>query len=122
MNNKIKPYARCHATIESMNGRTVAYHECKDIAECERFYLELGHKFYANDEIKHVLGSDGVHGYYLTVDDEKSMIRYVRIMANSNGIYTGRTDEQIVLFALAYLGANIEDANLSGLELAGSDA
>jgi hypothetical protein len=124
MNNKIKPYARCHATIESMNGRTVAYHECKDILECEKFYLELGHNFYANDEIKHSQDvPNGIHDYWLTVDDKKSMLAYVRTMAkNANGYLDDKTDEEIILFGLSYLGANIQDARLSGLELAGSNA
>ena len=107
----------CHATIEGgQDGtlRTSAYSEFLTLGECEKFYLELGHNFYANDEIKHSLTGE-THSYWLNVDDKKSMLNYVRTMAKNADIHLNKSDNDLILFALAYMGANIEDANLSGL-------
>lgn len=112
---------QCHATVESSSGRTVSYGEFSYLGECEKFYLELGHRFYANDEIKHYGNDAEGHRYYLTVDDKKTLVEYVRKCAiESNADLTNKTDEQIVTFALSYLGANIEDAIEAGLTEVGN--
>jgi hypothetical protein len=50
------------------------------------------------------------------------MVDYVLTVAQNAGIdLSSKTNEEITLFALSYLGVNIEDAKLSGLELAGSE-
>jgi len=108
----------CHATIEGGEDgtlRTSAYRECFSLAECERFYLELGHKFYTNDEIKHCGNDAEGHRYYLDIDDKKNMLNYVRTVAKNADVYLNKSDNDLILFALAYMGANIEDAKLSGL-------
>lgn len=112
---------QCHAKIENENGRTVAYKECNTLAECERFYLELGHNFYANDEIKHYGNDAEGHRYYLDVDDNKSMLVYVRKCASESGEdLANKSDGEIILFALSYLGANIDEAIEAGLTEVGN--
>lgn len=49
--------------------------------------------------------------------DNTNLVNYVRSAALMDSIdLSNKTDDELTRFALAFLGANIEDAKLSGIE------